>query len=77
MSIIFLSGTTSQQGNLMKKHDDKDYTHNREIVAKASRSVGILPGPGRLTGTGFRVVDRCLMPALHIVDNIISTNIHS
>ena len=75
-SIIFLLGTTSQQGNLAKKNDDKDYIRNREIVVKASRSVGIIRGPGRITGTGFRVGECYIMTALHVVDNIMSMYIH-
>jgi hypothetical protein len=57
---------------MVKKNDDKDYIRNREIVVKASKSVGIIRGPGSLTGTGFRVGECYIMTALHVVDGIMS-----
>jgi hypothetical protein len=75
-SIIFLSGTTSQQGNFVKKYDDKDFIRNGKIVVNASESVGIIRGPEN-SGTGFRVGDHYIMTALHVVDNIMSMYIHS
>ena len=73
-SIIFLSGTTSQQ--FVKKFDDKDFIRNGKIVVNASESVGIIRGPGTC-GTGFRVGDCYIMTALHVVDKIMSMYIHS
>ena len=75
-SIIFLSGTTSQQGNLVKKYDNKDFIRNMDIVVKASKFVGIIRGP-ETSGTGFRVGCCYIVTALHVVDNIMSMYIHS
>ena len=75
-SIIFLSGTTSQQGNLVKKYDNKDYIRNIEIVLKASKFVGIIRGP-ETSGTGFRVGKDHIMMSLHVLDKIMSMYIHS
>jgi hypothetical protein len=76
-SIIFLSGTTSQQGNLVKKNKDTDFIRNLNIVIKASRSVGIIRGPNNITGTGFRVGDCYIMTALHVVVDSMSMYIHN
>ena len=71
-SIIFLSGTTSQQGNLVEKYDE----HDIDIKIKASECVGIIRGPST-RGTGIRVGDCYIITALHVVDNIMSMYIHS
>ena len=76
-SIIFLSGTASQQGNLVKLNNNKYLLRIRDIVERASGSVGIIRGPNGKTGTGFRVGDRYVMTALHVVDDIISKYIHN
>ena len=61
----------------MKKNKDTDFIRNMDIVVKASKSVGIIRGPNNKTGTGFRVGDRYIMTALHVVDDIMSMYIHN
>jgi hypothetical protein len=56
-SIIFLSGTTSQQVNFVKKYDDKDFIRNGKIVVNASESVGIIRGP-ETSGTKLCLKER-------------------
>ncbi|CAC5401539.1 unnamed protein product [Mytilus coruscus] len=62
--------TSKPTADFLKSVDDKDFIRNRRIVSKASRSVGMIRGPGG-GGTGFRVGENYVMTARHVViDNI-------